>query len=125
MGIDQERLLSLDLPVVERTFTERDTMLYALSVGFGFDPTDEQQLPFVYEKLLKSSPTMAVVLGYVRIVDLPLGIDYTKAVHGDQSVHLHAALPVRGTIRSKTKVAQVVDLGATKGAMIYLERAVT
>ena len=31
-------------------YDTRDTMLYALAIGLGFDPTDIRQLPFVYER---------------------------------------------------------------------------
>ena len=39
-------------------------MLYALGIGLGHDPMNEDELPFVYEKNLKVLPTMAAVLGY-------------------------------------------------------------
>ena len=39
-------------------------MLYALGVGLGHDPMNEDELAFVYEKNLKVLPTMATVLGH-------------------------------------------------------------
>src|SRR5436190_20326565 len=57
-----ERLLQYRIPEIEHTMTTRDTMLYALGVGLGADPMDEQQLRFVYEKNLAALPTMAVIL---------------------------------------------------------------
>ena len=45
-----------------QTYTDRETMLYALSVGFGADPMNARELPFIYERDLKTVPTMAAVL---------------------------------------------------------------
>ncbi len=39
-------------------------MLYALGIGLGHDPMNEDELPFVYEKNLKVLPTMGTVLGH-------------------------------------------------------------
>ena len=43
------------------TWTDRDTLLYALAVGMGSDPLDRSELPFVYEKGLHAMPTFAAV----------------------------------------------------------------
>lgn len=125
MALDYDTLLNLDIPSLEQTFTERDAIIYALGIGIGQDPLDEGQLRFVYEKNLLAMPTMAVVLGYMKVRDLPLGINYLKAVHGEQGLRLHKPLPVAGTFVSKIKVTEVVDRGADKGAMIYLARTLT
>ena len=39
-------------------------ILYALGLGLGQDPMDENELAFVYEKNLKVLPTFPVVQGY-------------------------------------------------------------
>ena len=41
----------------ETAFTPREVMLYQLGLGFGRDPMDEAELPFVYEKSLVVMPT--------------------------------------------------------------------
>ena len=66
MTIQYDKLIKHDIPLVEQTFTQRDTMLYALGVGLGADPMDEQQLQYVYEKNLKALPTMAIILGLMN-----------------------------------------------------------
>ena len=48
MTLDYDRLRAHEFPVVEHTYTARDCMLYALSVGFGRD-ADPSDLPFVFE----------------------------------------------------------------------------
>ena len=57
MPINYEKLLALKIPDAEHTYTEKDTMLYALGVGLGHDPIDRAQLEFVYENNLKALPT--------------------------------------------------------------------
>ena len=61
MNVD--RLLAWPFQDVVQTYTVRDTLLYALSVGFGSDPIDADQLRYVFEKDLLVVPSMAVVLG--------------------------------------------------------------
>ena len=125
MALDYNRLMQLDIPALEQTFTERDSIIYALGIGIGQDPLDEAQLRFVYEKNLLTMPTMAVVLGYMKVRDLPLGIVYEKTVHGEQGLRLHKPLPAAGTFVSKIKVTEVIDRGADKGAVIYMSRTLT
>ena len=67
MAIDYHHLKARDFGLIHQTYTERETMLYALSLGLGNDPLDAAALPFVYEGLedgLRALPTQAVVLGY-------------------------------------------------------------
>ncbi len=124
MAIDYAKALALDIPDVEYTYTEKDTMLYALGIGFGDDPTDAAQLAYVYEKDLKAFPTMAVIQGFVSFRDMDLGIDYARIVHAGQELILHSTLPVAGTVIGRTRVAEIVDRGE-KGALIYLDREIS
>ncbi len=48
MAIDHDKILNWPFPPVEQTYTERDTILYALGLGLGADPMDEEQLRFVF-----------------------------------------------------------------------------
>ncbi len=109
---------------IQQTYTHRDTILYALGIGFGEDPLDSGQLRFTYEKELLAVPSMAAVLcnpdAWLR--DPRSGVDYTKVVHGEQDVTLHAPLPAKGTLKALTRIGGVVDKGAGKGAVIELER---
>jgi acyl dehydratase len=127
MAIDYDKLLALNIPNVEHSYTDRDTMLYALGVGVGHDPLDARQLDFIYEKNLKPLPTFCCVLGYpgfwVRYLDT--GIDWVKIVNGEQGFTLHAPLKPSGTVLGKTRVTEVIDKGAGKGALVYTERKVT
>lgn len=124
MAIDYDKLLALEIPDVEQTYDTRDCILYALGIGLGHDPLNEDELPFVFEKTLKVLPTQACVLCYPGFWarDLDTGIDWVKLVHGEQSVVLHRPLAPKGSVVGKTRIVDVVDKGAEKGAIVYSER---
>jgi acyl dehydratase len=124
MPIDYARLLNLEIPEVEHSYTTRDTMLYALGIGLGCDPMDVQQLDFVYEKSLKVLPTQAAVLAHPGfwLRDLDTGIDWMKLVHGEQGLVLHKPLQPSGTVVSRSRVVEIIDKGPGRGALVYSER---
>jgi acyl dehydratase len=126
MTINYERLLALKIPDVEQTYGPKDCMLYALGVGLGLNPLDEQELAFVYEKNLKVLPTMAAVIGYPGfwVKELDTGIDWVKVVAGEYSIVLHRPLDTRGTVVNRTRVTEIVDKGPGKGAVVYSERTI-
>lgn len=124
MPIDYEQLKNFDIPEVVQALTPRDCALYALSVGLGFDPMDERQLPFVRQEAVTAMPAMANVLGYAGfwLADPRTGVDAVKLVHGEQSLELFAPLPSAGTLRAKTRVHDIIDRGTGKGALLYSGR---
>ncbi len=129
MALDYDRILNWAFPPVEQTYTSRDSVLYALGLGLGADPTDEAQLRFTFEESAGFSalPTMAVVLAspgfWAR--DPATGIQWQQILHGEQSIELHAPIPVAATLVGQTRVTGIVDKGADKGALIYSERRLT
>jgi acyl dehydratase len=127
MAIDYDKLLALKIADTEHTYTDKDTMLYALGVGLGHDPLDLKQLDFVYEKNLKPLPTFAAVLGYPGfwVRELDTGIDWVRIVNGEQGVVLHQPLKPKGTVIGKTRIVEAIDKGTGKGALVYTERKVT
>ncbi len=124
MAINYEKLMAWKFPEVEQTYSKRDVMLYALGLGFGADPMDENQLQYVYEENLKALPTMAVVLGspgsWMRAPES--GINYLKVVHGEQWLTAHKPLPPEATVVGHTRITSVIDKGEGKGAVVYIER---
>ena len=97
MPIDYVALKSWPFPDVEHRYTARDTMLYALGLGCGSDPTDPDELQFVFEEGLRALPTMAVVLGgpgfWIR--NEKTGVDWRKILHGEQGLTHRTRLPER------------------------------
>jgi acyl dehydratase len=124
MAIVYDKLLALKIPDVERVYTERDPIFYALSLGLGQDPVNTDELPFVYEENTKVLPTFPVVAAqpgfWAR--ELDTGIDWVKVVHGEHDLLLHTPLPARGTVTSHTRVIDVIDKGAGKGALVISRR---
>jgi acyl dehydratase len=126
MPLDPDKLRALDIPDVEHSYGAKDCILYALGVGLGQDPTDAQQLAFVYESNLKVLPTFPVVLGYSAFTfNRPeLGITWSHVVHGEHAVRVHAPIAPEGSVIGRSRILDVVDKGAGKGALIYSERRI-
>jgi len=126
MPIDPEALRQWPIAEIEHTYTARDTMLYALGLGCGGDPLDENQLRFVYEGRLQALPSMSVVLGYPGfwIGDPATGADWKKVLHGEQVIEIFKPLPTAATVIGKSRVTGLFDKGKDKGAVLVSERDV-
>jgi acyl dehydratase len=127
MAIDYDRLMAWPFEDVRHRYIQRDTMLYALGLGLGADPTDEGELRYVYEKDLVALPTLPVVLGYpgMWLKDPATGVDPVRLVHGEQSLTIHRHPAPEGEVIGRTRVSGIVDKGTGKGALIYTERRIT
>lgn len=116
--MDYERVRAWTFPEIERSYTDRDTMLYALGLGLGARPTDAVELRFVTEPRLETLPTMAAVVGRNPPWLDQVGVRVTDAVHGEQQMTFLHSLPPAGTVRVRSRVAGVVDKGPGRGALI-------
>ena len=94
MTIVYEKLMALEVPPAEQSYGAKDCILYALGIGLGHDPMNEDELAFVYEKDLKVLPTMGTVLGHPGFWarERDTGIDWLKIVNGEQGITLHRPL---------------------------------
>jgi len=126
MTLDPDKLYALPFPEIRQRYRWRDSVIYALGLGFGLDPLDEGQLRFVDETKLAAVPTMANVLAYPGfwMRDLDTGIDWVKVVHGEQAMRLHKPLAAEGEVIGRTRIVDIVDKGAGKGALVYAEREI-
>lgn len=126
MAIDYHKLLDLQIPDTQQSYTHKDSILYALSLGYGSDPLDADQLPLVYEAELRAVPTMGVVLAHPgywpRTLDT--GLDWVRIVHAEQGLVLHKPLPAEARVIGKSRVVDIIDKGADKGALITYERRI-
>jgi acyl dehydratase len=115
MAIDPNAVGATGGPV-ERSWTSKDCLLYALGVGAGLD-----ELAFATEKNQKVLPTMAVVLGARGAVPMQRIGSFNPAmlVHGEQAIELLRPLPPDGTLKATGKIAAIYDKG--KGAVIVTE----
>jgi acyl dehydratase len=127
MPIDYDHLMAMQVESAEQAYEPKDCMLYALGVGLGHDPLNEDELAFVYEKKLKVLPTMATVIGHTGSLAQrsDTGINWLMVVNGEQGFTLHRPLAGRGVVIGRTKIVEVIDKGAGKGALILTEREVS
>jgi acyl dehydratase len=127
MPIAYDQLMAMQIEPAEQAYEPKDCMLYALGVGLGHDPLNEDELAFVYEKNLKVLPTMATVLGHTGSLAQrsDTGINWLMVVNGEQGFTLHRPLTGRGVVIGRTKIVEVVDKGAGKGALILTEREIS
>jgi acyl dehydratase len=126
MALNYKKILNWPFEDVVQSYTKKDSIIYALSLGLGLDPTDPAELHFVYEKGLMTFPTMAVVMGHPGpwMKDPATGIDFVRVLHGEQYLQIEKSLPAEGTIIGRTRVVEIIDKGAGKGALIFTERKI-
>ena len=126
MAIDPEKLLNREFGSIRETYTKKDCILYALGVGMGLDPLDEQCLRFVYEDNLKTLPSQAVIMAHPGFwaKDEDTDIDWVKVLHAGQEVIFHSPVPTSGTVEATTRITEVTDKGNKIGALINSERVV-
>lgn len=108
----------------EVSYSSPDSMLYALSLGFGQDPLDPRALAFVREDGLKILPTLPLVLGYPGFfIQRPgVSLDWDRMLHAEERLVLHRALPPAGVVRDATWVDAVVDRGPDKGVFVHTRK---
>jgi len=104
---------------VERSWTSKDALLYAVGVGAG-----TAELPFTTENSAgidqEVLPTFAVIVGAGGAAFGKVGdIDLTQLVHGEQAVELAGPIPVEGKVSTTSRITGIYDKG--KGAVIASE----
>lgn len=124
MAINYEKLMTLKSEGQEFSYGDRETMLYALGIGFGRDPMNAKELPFVYEKNLQTIPTMSSVIAWGAGPLAESGINYLMVVHGEQKLKMHKPLPIAAKIVADSRVVGAFDKGADKGAIIITETVI-
>lgn len=124
MAFDHASLTGHAFENSRQSYGPRDTMLYALGLGLGEQPTDRRQLRFVYEAELQALPTMAVILAHPGFWagDPKLGVDWVRMLHVGQGLTVHRPVPIEGAVVGRQRIADVIDRGEDKGALIYYER---
>jgi acyl dehydratase len=122
--LDYDKIMQLKLEGEPFRYTERDTMLYALGIGFMRDPLNAKELPFVYENGLRAVPTMATVLAFAQSVIGRTGANFLMLVHGEQRLTLHKSLPTAAELVPEDRIIGAYDKGKDKGALIISEKVI-
>ncbi len=121
MALNYDKLMSLKRIGDRFSYSDRETMLYALGVGMSRDPYDENELAYTFERQkLKTIASMATVLQRVPLLK-DCGYDYSKVVHGEQRLMLEKPLEPEGEITVDARVLSAFDKGQGKGAIINSE----
>ena len=120
MAIEYPKILELKRSGMEFSWTDRETMLYALGIGMGADPMDSNELPFVYEGNLKAVPTLASVVAWGAQPG-SMNINFMMVVDGERTITFHKPMPGAGAIVAESRVVGAWDKGAGKGAVISTE----
>lgn len=125
MAVTADGLKALSIPEKTFVYGDREVMLYALGIGYGDDPLNRDELPFVFEGALKVMPTLATVIAWDDDWAERSGLNLFKVVHGEQRIRLHRPLPPAATIVSRVRITDVFDKGADKGCVLYVETALS
>jgi acyl dehydratase len=128
--IDPEAALSAPERIEELAWTERDVLLYHLSLGAGRGADPELHL--TYEDRLRVLPTFAMVAGQGisagrRVTTgfaLPgLDIELARLLHAGQHLVVHRPITPHGRATRRTRLVQVWDKG--RSAVLVFESTVT
>ncbi|MCD0501436.1 MaoC family dehydratase [Bordetella petrii] len=127
MAIQYERLRNWRFDDRTDHYSARDSILYALTLGYGSQPTDEDDLRFVHEQDTLAVPTRLAVVGApgAWATHPDTGIDWVRLLHGEHRMTFHAPVRAEAAIVSKTRVTHVVDKGADKGALVVTAREIS
>ncbi|HLY04419.1 MAG TPA: MaoC/PaaZ C-terminal domain-containing protein [Rhizomicrobium sp.] len=121
MAIDYEEVMQLQASGLPFSYGERETMLYALGIGFGRDPLNEAELPFVYENGLRTVPTLSTVVSWGSAIIGKTGINYLYVLHGEQRLTVHRPMPVAAEILADERITGAFDK-REKGAILLIEK---
>ena len=123
--MNYDALMGFEIPEARQTFGPLDAVRYALSIGLGHDPLDPWQLQFVDDhKGPRIVPSFCSVLGHPGfwLADPRTTVDAGRLVHAEHGFSLKGPIPSAGTVVGDTRIVDIVDKGAAKGALLYLEK---
>lgn len=124
--IDYDTIRNRRFADITHTYSARDTILYALGIGMGYDPLDREQLRFLMEPDLRVVPSMAAVLGSPGMwwQDPATGADWARILHAEQDVEIQTSLRPSATVIASNRVTALHDRGSERGAAAAMVREI-
>ena len=113
-------LVGQDFGETTRSWTDNQTMLYAIGVG----ATPDKELDFLYEgRGPKVLPTYAVIPGMwaMGCIGKYISMPIARMLHGEHSVELFRPLPANADITMKGRLSEIWDKGPGKAAVFGAE----
>ena len=122
MALNYDELMARSEYDIPLGYSDTETMLYALCIGMGRDPSNRKELPYIYERGggLRTVPTLATVL-VPDMFPQDLGWDYSQVLHSEQRMQLYRPLPAAADLLINKRVVDAYDRGPARGALILLE----
>lgn len=120
MTINYDALMAAGTADISCKYNERDSLLYALGVGFGSDQLESGALPYVVETMGRCTvPTMATMLPKLDFLN-ECGWDYSQVLHATQKLDLYRPLPTAAELLMSSRVVSAHDRGPGLGAVIRI-----
>jgi len=128
---DVEQELATTSEEFPGSYTDRDSLLYAVAVGMGRDPLDANELPYVCESVgSRVLPTAATVLsradrrGAASRPSMQSKMNFALLLHGEQRLQIYQTIPAAAETLVSGKTNGVYDKGEGKGALVVSETTV-
>jgi len=120
MKFDYDTLMALGSEDVACNYGDKDSILYAIGVGFGSDPLDGKELPYVVETMGQCTvPTLATTLPNLDFLE-NCGWNFSQVLHGEQKLELYRPLPMAANLLVSSRVASAYDQGDGRGAVLQV-----
>lgn len=117
VALDPGRLLGLEFPARRVAYADRETLLYALSLGAG----RQADLGLVHEDRQRVVPSFGQVLAFDDSWMADAGVDLAKVVHGGLDLAFDTPLAPHGAVDVTGRIIGLTDKGEGKAAIILQE----
>ena len=120
MALTYNSLMALSATDLPCNYDDRDTLLYALGVGFGSDPLHHKELQYVVETMGQHTvPTMAAAMPNLDFMQ-NCGWNYRQVLHREQKLEMYRPLPMAAELLLSSRVSSVFDRGPDRGAVLTI-----
>ena len=109
MPIFYDELINRPQTNETRFYEPKELQLYALGVGMGMDPCDQQQLAFLRDDDPKVLPTFATLAAWDIGFTRELGMAWAKLIHVSHRLEINAPLPPSAEIIVSTRCKAAFD----------------